>query len=112
MRGELYVDSCIMGQNVGRTKHHGMQWNWYKRSISETPRVLFLHVIEAAFQHDNVRASSARETFLAKQYLPSPGLSSDLNPIEHMKDDIPSRCNATQPRPTTAAEFGVSLLMV
>ena len=112
MRDELYVDSCIMGKNVGRTKHHGMQWNWYKRSISETPRVLFLHVIEAAFQRDKIRAYSARETFSAKQYMPSPGLSPDIYSIEHMGNEIQSRCNAIQPRPTTTAEFGASLLMV
>ena len=44
--------------------------------------------------------------------MPLLGLSPDLNLIEHMGDEIQSRCNAIQPRPTTAAEFGASLLMV
>ena len=40
------------------------------------------------------------------------GLSPDLYSIEHMGNEIQSRCNAIQPRPTTTAEFGASVLMV
>ena len=40
--------------------------------------------------------------------MPWPALSPYLDPIEHLRDEIQSRRNEVQPRPTTAAELGAS----
>jgi transposase len=37
-----------------------------------------------------------------------PALSPDLNPIEHLWDEIQRRLNEEQPSPTTAAELSVA----
>jgi transposase len=37
-----------------------------------------------------------------------PALSPDLNPIEHLWDEIQTRLNEEQPSPTTAAELSVA----
>jgi hypothetical protein len=41
-----------------------------------------------------------------------PALSPDLNPIEHLWDEIQRRLNEEQPSPTTAAELWVALQRV
>ena len=41
-----------------------------------------------------------------------PALSPDLNPIEHMWDEIQRRLNEEQPNPTTAAELSVAFQRV
>jgi transposase len=39
-----------------------------------------------------------------------PALSPDLNPIEHLWDEIQRQLNEEQPSPTTAAELSVAFL--
>ena len=62
------------------------------------------------FQHDNARPHTARATvnFLANQsvtVLPWPSKSPDLNPIEHLWDDLDRRVRSRQPAPQSLLEL-------
>jgi transposase len=68
-------------------------------------------------QQDNARAHTARATrdFLQQNnvnVMNWPALSPDLNPIEHLWDEIQNRLNEETPSPTTAAELSVAFQRV
>ena len=69
------------------------------------------------FQQDNARAHIARATrdFLQQNnvnVMNWPALTPDLNPIEHLWDEIQRWLNEEQPSPTTAAELSVAFQRV
>jgi transposase len=69
------------------------------------------------FQHDNAREHTARATsdFLEQNnvtVIPWLALSPDLNPIQHLWDEVQRRLSNFQLRPTTADELAASFLRV
>jgi transposase len=69
------------------------------------------------FQQDNARAHTARATmdFLQQhniRTMPWPALSPDLNPIEHLWDEVQRKLNEVRPTPMTAADLSVAFLRI
>ena len=66
------------------------------------------------FQHDNVRPHAARVTnaFLQQQefnVMPWPSLSPNINPIEHLWDELGRRVRAQPVQPTNVAQLEIVL---
>ena len=80
-----------------------------------TPHMLpAMNLRREVFQHDNARPYTARVTvdFLANQnvtILPSPSKSPDLNPIEHVWDNLDRLVRSRQPAPQTLQELQQAL---
>ena len=86
------------------------------RSSSETACCAARHQ-NKMFQQDNACAHTARATrdFLQQKnvnVMNWRALSPDLNPIEHLWDEIQRRLNEEQPSPTTAAELSIAFQRV
>lgn len=108
----------LVFQNLGPGRGNGVNAARY------TDQVLRPHVVphfarhrNHTFQHDNARAHSARATrdFLQQKnvtVMPWPALSPDLNPIEHLWDEIQRKLNDVIPSPTTSVELQASFLQV
>ena len=69
------------------------------------------------FQQDTALAHDARGTrdFLQQHNIIImlwPALSPDLNPIEHLWDEIQRKLNEVRPRPITAADLSVAFLRI
>ena len=108
----------VIFQNLGPGRGNGVTAARY------IDQVLRPHVVphvarhqNKTFQQDNACAHTARATrdFLQQNnvnVMNWPALSPDLNPIEHMWDEIQRRLNEEQPSPTTAAELSVAFQRV
>lgn len=79
------------------------------------PHVIpFMNRQNVIFQHDNARPHTARLTtaFLAQnniQVLPWPSRSPDLNPIEHLWDELDRRVRQRHPQPQTLPDLFLAL---
>ena len=83
------------------------------KSFDFTLCPIFGHHQHHMFQQDNARAHTVRATrdFLQQNnigMMPWPALSPDLNPIEHLWDEIQRQLNEMRPRPITAADLSMT----
>ena len=128
--GERYSDACV--KQVNRFQRGVMVWGGIKqdgkvglvvirgnmnaqRYINDVLNPVVIpyinnHAGHVVFQHDNARPHAARVT---TQYLqannvdvmPWPAFSADLNPIEHIWDEVDRRLRRRQRQPTTLNEL-------
>ena len=105
-------------QNMGQGRGHGVTAQRYIDQVIR-PHVVpfFTQHQNPPFQQDNARPHVARATmdFLQQhniRILQWPALSSDLNPIERLWDEVQRRLNEARPVPTTADELRTAVLDV
>ena len=108
----------VIFQNIGPGRGNGVTAQRY------IAQVLVPHVVpffqrhpNFLFQQDNARPHTARATqgFLRQNnihLMPHPARSPDLNPIEHLWDEIQRQLNQMQPRPRTAVQLGAAITRV
>lgn len=108
----------VVFQNIGPGQGNGVTAVRYIDQCLR-PYILpyFLRHQNHKFQQDNARPHTARATqqYLQQNNIPViswPPYSADLNPIEHLWDEIQRKLNEEQPYPSTSAELGAAFSRV
>ena len=105
----------VLFQNVGQGRGHGITAQVYINQVLQPRIVPFFHTHpNFVLQQDNARPHVARVTrdFLQQnrvRTLPWPAYSPDLNPIEHLWDEVKRRINRRRPAPITAAQLAIAV---